>query len=129
GRYAIAYNGEIFNYRALREELEAAGERFESESDTEVLLRLLMRRGVAGLQPVVGIYAFALWDRERRALLLGRDRFGIKPLVYGALPDGGIAFASEIAALRCHPGIDLALDREALSDYLACLYVPAPRTL
>ena len=129
GRYALTYNGEIFNYRALRDALEADGERFRSESDTEVLLRLLQREGAASLDRVVGMFAFALWDRARGELLLGRDRLGIKPLVYAALPDGGIAFASEIAALRRHPGIDLAVDREALSEYLACLYVPAPRTL
>jgi asparagine synthase (glutamine-hydrolysing) len=129
GRFAITYNGEIFNYRALRGELEVAGERFRSESDTEVLLRLLQREGAAGLERVVGMFAFALWDRERRELLLGRDRLGIKPLVYARLPDGGLAFASEIAALRRHPGIDLSIDRDALSEYLACLYVPAPRTL
>jgi asparagine synthase (glutamine-hydrolysing) len=129
GRYAITYNGEIFNYRTLRAELEAAGERFASASDTEILLRLLMREGVAGLERVVGMYAFALWDREARELLLGRDRFGIKPLVYAELADGNLAFASEIAALRRHPGVALELDRQALSEYLACLYVPAPRTL
>ncbi len=129
GRYALTYNGEIFNYRALRAELEAEGERFRSESDTEVLLRLLERRGPAALERVAGMFAFALWDRERHEMLLGRDRLGIKPLVYAMLPDGGIAFASEIAVLRRHPGIDLAIDRDALSEYLACLYVPAPRTL
>jgi asparagine synthase (glutamine-hydrolysing) len=129
GRFALTYNGEIFNYGALRDALEAEGERFRSGSDTEVLLRLLQRQGVAALQRIVGMFAFALWDRERHELLLGRDRLGIKPLVYAALPDGGIAFASEIAALRNDPGIDLAMDRAALSEYLACLYVPAPRTL
>jgi asparagine synthase (glutamine-hydrolysing) len=129
GRFALTYNGEIFNYRALRDELEAKGERFRSESDTEVLLRLLQREGAASLGRVVGMFAFALWDRARGELLLGRDRLGIKPLVYAALPDGGIAFASEIAALRRHPGVDLAVDRDALSEYLACLYVPAPRTM
>jgi asparagine synthase (glutamine-hydrolysing) len=129
GRFALTYNGEIFNYQSLRSELEAIGEHFRSESDTEVLLRLLQREGTTGLDRVVGMFAFGLWDRERRELLLGRDRLGIKPLVYGALPDGGLAFASEIAALRRHPGIDRAIDRDALSEYLACLYVPAPRTL
>jgi asparagine synthase (glutamine-hydrolysing) len=129
GRYAITFNGEIYNYRALRTELEEGGERFVSESDTEVLLRILQREGVTGLRRIVGMFAFALWDRERRELLLGRDRLGIKPLLYAALPGGGIAFASEIAALRQHPGIDLMTDRAALSEYLACLYVPAPRTI
>jgi len=129
GRWVMAFNGEIYNYRRLRAELEAAGERFTSGSDTEVLLRIVMRRGVDGLQALIGMFAFALWDRERREMLLVRDRLGVKPLVWAPLPDGGIAFASEIHALRVHPGIDLALDREALSEYLACLYVPAPRTL
>ena len=129
GRWAIAFNGEIYNYRRLRTELEAAGETFVSTSDTEILLRLLMRRGLDALSDLVGMFAFALWDREKREMLLVRDRLGVKPLVWGDLPDGGIAFASEIDALRAHPGLDLTLDREALSGYLACLYVPVPRTL
>src|SRR5262249_3874809 len=66
GRFAITYNGEIFNYRILRAELEAAGEHFVSESDTEILLRLLQREGIAALERIVGMFAFALWDRERR---------------------------------------------------------------
>ncbi|MDB5405515.1 MAG: asnB, partial [Rhodospirillales bacterium] len=69
GRYAITFNGEIYNYRALRSELEERGERFVSESDTEVLLRLLQREGVTALRKVVGMFAFGLWDRERRELL------------------------------------------------------------
>jgi asparagine synthase (glutamine-hydrolysing) len=129
GRWVIAFNGEIYNHAALRAELEAAGESFRSTSDTEVLLRLLMRDGMGALPRLVGMFAFALWDREARSLLLVRDRLGVKPLVYGRLADGGLAFASEIDALRAHPGLDLGLDREALSQYLACLYVPAPLTL
>ncbi|CAA7621650.1 asparagine synthase (glutamine-hydrolyzing) [Magnetospirillum sp. UT-4] len=129
GRWAIAFNGEIYNYRELKAELEAKGESFASTSDTEVLLRLLMREGLAALDRLIGMFALALWDAEKRELLLVRDRLGVKPLVYGLLPGGGIAFASEIEALRAHPGLDLSLDREALSGYLACLYVPAPRTI
>ncbi len=129
GRWVIAFNGEIYNFRALRSELEAAGERFKSGSDTEVLLALLRREGTAGLARVVGMFAFALWDREKKELLLARDRLGIKPVVYAPLPDGGVAFASEIWTLRDHPGIDFTPDPEALSEYLACLYVPAPRTM
>jgi asparagine synthase (glutamine-hydrolysing) len=129
GRYVIAFNGEIYNFRGLRAELEAAGCRFRSDSDTEVLLALLKREGSAGLARAVGMFAFALWDKERRELLLARDRLGIKPLLYAPLADGGIAFASEIRALKEHPGIDLGIDGEALSEYLACLYVPAPRTI
>ena len=129
GRYVIAYNGEIYNYRDLRDQLEAKGERFRSVSDTEVLLVLLRREGTGALGRLVGMFAFALWDRERREMLLVRDRLGIKPLVYAPLSGGNLAFASEIHALRAHPGIDLGVDREALSEFLACLYVPAPRTI
>ncbi|MBF0323955.1 MAG: asparagine synthase (glutamine-hydrolyzing) [Alphaproteobacteria bacterium] len=129
GRYAIAFNGEIYNFRELRAELESAGETFRSASDTEVLLRLLMRDGLAALPRLAGMFALALWDRAERRLTLVRDRFGVKPLVWAALPGGGLAFASEIDSLRVHPGIDLSPDPAALSDYLACLYVPHPRTL
>ena len=129
GRWVLAFNGEIYNHAQLRAELEAAGESFRSTSDTEVLLRLLARQGRDALPRLVGMFAFALWDRESRSLLLVRDRLGVKPLVWGRLPDGGLAFASEVDALRAHPGLDLGLDREALSRYLACLYIPAPATL
>ncbi len=129
GRYVLSYNGEIYNYRDLRDQLEAKGERFRSASDTEVLLVLLRREGMRALDRLVGMFAFALWDREKRELLLARDRLGIKPLVYAPLSGGNLAFASEIQALKAHPGIDLDIDREALSEFLACLYVPAPRTI
>lgn len=129
GRWVLAFNGEIYNYRELRAGLEAAGESFASSSDTEVLLRLLMRKGLDALDDLVGMFAFALWDGAAESLTLVRDRLGVKPLVWGRLPDGGLAFASEIDALRAHPGLDLGMDRRALSEYLACLYVPAPRTL
>ena len=129
GRYVISFNGEIYNYRDLRDQLEAKGEQFRSASDTEVLLVLLRREGTRALARLVGMFALALWDRERRELLLVRDRLGIKPLVYAPLKGGNLAFASEIHALKAHPGIDLDIDREALSEYLACLYVPAPRTI
>ncbi|EME69125.1 asparagine synthase [Paramagnetospirillum caucaseum] len=129
GRWVIAFNGEIYNFGELKAELEAEGETFRSTSDTEVLLRLLMCGGKAALPRLVGMFAFALWDREQQSLLLVRDRLGVKPLVWSRLPDGGLAFASEIHALRAHPGLDLGMDREALSQFLACLYVPAPRTM
>jgi asparagine synthase (glutamine-hydrolysing) len=129
GRHAIAFNGEIYNYRELKAELTAKGEVFTSTSDTEVLLSLLQREGLAGLDKLVGMFAFAWWNGEKGELLLARDRLGIKPLLYAPLPGGGLAFASEIEALRAHPGIDLTTDRQALSEYLACLYVPAPLTI
>jgi len=129
GRWVIAFNGEIYNHAELRAELEHRGHSFRSSSDTEVLLALLMDQGEAALDRLVGMFAFALLDRDSGAVLLARDRVGIKPLVWAALPHGGLAFASEIRALALAPGIDLGLDREALSQFLACLYVPAPRTM
>ncbi|MDP6785601.1 MAG: asparagine synthase (glutamine-hydrolyzing) [Rhodospirillales bacterium] len=129
GRYVLSFNGEIYNYPDLRAQLEAKGERFRSASDTEVLLILLRREGTRALDRLVGMFAFALWDRETSELLLVRDRLGIKPLVYAPLNGGNLAFASEIEALKAHPGIDLGIDRQALSEYLACLYVPAPKTI
>ncbi len=114
GRYVLIYNGEVYNYRELRTELEAHGDRFRSSSDTEVLLNLLRRSGAGGVARLVGMFAFALWDRERRELLLCRDRLGIKPLVYAELDGGHLAFASEIHALKAHPGVDLSVDAHAL---------------
>ncbi|CAA7620912.1 asparagine synthase (glutamine-hydrolyzing) [Magnetospirillum sp. SS-4] len=129
GRWVIAFNGEIYNHAQLRAELEGRGHSFRSASDTEVLLALLAGEGEAALSRLVGMFAFALLDRHTGRVLLARDRVGIKPLVYGALPGGGLAFASEIAALKTVPGIDLDTDRRAMSEFLACLYVPAPRTI
>lgn len=129
GRFAIVFNGEIYNYRELKKGLEDKGENFASASDTEVLLRLLMRDGRAALPRLVGMFALAFWDRREKSLLLARDATGIKPLHYAALPEGGIAFASELLALVHVPGVDTGVDRDALSAYLACLYVPAPKTI
>jgi asparagine synthase (glutamine-hydrolysing) len=99
GRYHIVFNGEVYNYRALRADLESRGERFMSGSDTEVLLRLVVRDGPSSLARVRGMFAFAVWDAADRSLLLARDRFGIKPL-YLAVGPRLIAFASELGALR-----------------------------
>ncbi len=129
GRWVLTFNGEIYNYQELRHQLEAEGETFQSNSDTEVLLRLLMRQGLDCFSKLAGMFAFALWDKQNQSLTLVRDRLGVKPLVWSQLQNGGIAFASEIHALQLHSGIDLSRDQEALSQYLACLYVPAPRTL
>jgi asparagine synthase (glutamine-hydrolysing) len=99
GRFHMVFNGEIYNYRALREDLRSRGERFTTGSDTEVLLRLVTRGGVARLADVRGMFAFACWDTWDRSLLVARDRFGIKPLYVAAGPRH-IAFASELGALR-----------------------------
>src|SRR5262249_44997083 len=99
GRYAIVFNGEIYNFPELRAQLDAAGETFRGHSDTEVLLRVFMREGLEGcLSKLRGMFAFAVWDRREKTLSLARDRLGVKPLVYAA-PSRGFPFASELQAL------------------------------
>ena len=117
GRHHIVFNGEIYNYVALRRDLEQRGERFATGSDTEVLLRLIAGEGPAALARVRGMFAFACWDRDERALLLARDRFGIKPL-YAATTPTGVAFASEIHALLASGLVD---DRPSLPGIAAFL--------
>ena len=128
GRTALVFNGEIYNFRELRRDLEAEGFVFASESDTEVLLKGYMCWGERVLDRLVGMFAFAIWDQEQRQLFIARDRAGEKPLYYAAGP-WGFAFASEIAGLATLPGIDLEIDQDALSLYLHYQYVPAPYTI
>ncbi len=121
--HVLTYNGELYNHEALRRDLPGP---WRSSGDTEVLLRLLARDGVAALGRLVGMFAFALWDQAGRRLLLVRDRVGIKPLYYRLLPDG-IAFASELKALRVLGTPDI--DRSAVRDFLFHGYVPAPKSI
>ena len=123
GRYWIAFNGEIYNYRALAREFTDLGIVLGTRTDTEVILEAYKRWGVDCLAHLNGMFAFALWDTLERRLFLARDRLGEKPLFYSALPGGGIAFASELKALRCHPLIGTALNPRALSQYLSLNYV------
>ena len=130
GTVHLIFNGEIYNFRALRAELEAKGHRFATRSDTEVIVHLYEEHGDELVERLRGMFAFALWDARRSRLLLVRDRLGVKPLYY-ALPESGdieLAFASELKALLCVPGVSRALDLESLAAYLAYLYVPHPRT-
>ena len=125
-RFQIAFNGEIYNFRALRDELAAQGVTFRGHSDTEVLLALVERDGLAeAISRCTGMFAIALWDRETRTLQLARDRFGEKPL-YIARCGAGISFASELKALRIHPEFSATIDPAALSLFLRHGYVPAP---
>lgn len=127
-RYVIVFNGEIYNHAELRADLAALGAAptWRGHSDTESLLAAIERWGVeAALNKVVGMFAIALWDRERRELILARDRFGEKPLYYG-WSGGTLLFASEVKALRAFPGFDNPLDRGALALYMRHNYVPAP---
>jgi asparagine synthase (glutamine-hydrolysing) len=127
GRYTIVYNGEIYNYRELRAELESLGETFRTESDTEVLLLAYAKWGRKSLSKLNGIFAFAIWDERDKRLDLVRDPIGVKPLYYHW--DGKrLIFSSEIKAILEH-GIPREIDRDALSIYFRLLYVPGPRTL
>ncbi len=128
GQSAFVHNGEIYNFRSLRRDLESLGEVFGSESDGEVAHRLLRREGTGLVERIEGMFALALWNQRDRTLLLARDRIGIKPLYYVSLP-GGFAFASEPKALLQIPGVSARLDPDALSDFLSYGYVPFDRSL
>jgi len=127
-RIWAVFNGEIYNYRELTAELADRGHTFLTRSDTEVLVHGYEERGLAALDHLEGMFAFAIWDAPARTLVLARDRLGIKPLYYAVLPDQ-IVFASELKALIEHPAIDRTLDLAALSRYLAHEYVPAPASI
>ncbi|MEL6486646.1 MAG: XrtA/PEP-CTERM system amidotransferase [Pseudomonadota bacterium] len=124
GRAVIAFNGEIYNFKALREELASEGARFATRGDTEVILAAWQRWGVDCLERLDGMFAFALYDLDKRQLLLARDRFGVKPLFLALLPDGTLAFGSELKALLCEPSLSRQLDPQALDAYLTWGYVP-----
>lgn len=127
-RWTLAFNGEIYNFRELRKELEARGWPFRTYSDTEVLLQGWRAWGETLLDRVDGIFAFALWDVETKRLVLARDRVGVKPLFYATL-DGGLVFASTLAPFFALPGFPRRLDHEALRDYLACQAVQSPHSI
>ena len=129
GAVWISYNGEVYDHDALREALEGRGHVFRSTSDTEVIVHLYEQYGMDFLERLRGFFGLAIWDVKERKLILARDRLGIKPLFWTDLPGGNIAFSSEIKGLLRHPGVSRTLDHQALVDYLAYLYVPAPRTM
>lgn len=128
GRFIISFNGEIYNYKELRQNLVSRGHQFATESDTEVILHLYQDMGDDFLRELNGMFAFALWDARERNLVLARDRMGEKPLYYVEIR-GGIVFASELKALRLNENLDLALNEKALDDYLAYGYIPSPHSI
>jgi asparagine synthase (glutamine-hydrolysing) len=128
GRYVVTYNGELYNFRELRAELEALGRRFRSRSDTEVLVEAWGEWGVEALDRFNGMFAFAVWDRREKTLTLARDRYGIKPLYY-ARRNGTFVFGSEVKAILAHPSYRAELDKEALLEYLTFQNFFTDRTL
>jgi len=127
GRYTIIFNGEVYNYEAIRAEL--GTQQWRGHSDTEVMLAAIERWGLeAAVRRFVGMFAFALWDGFERQLHLVRDRIGIKPLYYGHV-EGSFVFASELKALRAFPGFQAAIDRDSLAAYMRYAYVPAPYSI
>ena len=127
GRYTIIYNGEFFNFRQYRQQLESEGIRFVSDSDTEVLLQLYIRHGIKFLQSVNGFFAFCIYDSLEKTILLARDRMGVKPLIYYCDKDKFI-FASELKALMQFP-IERNIDHQSLYHYFQFNYVPDPWTI
>ncbi len=128
GTVWITFNGEIYNYPGLKRELEAKGHRFHTNSDTEAIVHLYEEMGEACVNRLRGMFAFAIWDRPRRKLLLARDRVGIKPLYY-AHAGSRLIFASELKALLQAPGFAARLRPEALLDYLTFSWIPGPGTI
>jgi asparagine synthase (glutamine-hydrolysing) len=125
---AVVFNGEIYNFRELRQELAAAGHAFVTQGDGEVLVNGWRQWGRAMLGKLSGMFAFALWDRGRRELFLARDHLGVKPLYY-AWHGGALVFGSEIKALLPFPGLPRTLDLDALALFLECQYIPAPHSI
>ena len=131
GRYVLAFNGEVYNYEAIRRELILADRApsFRGHSDTEVMLAAIEAWGVeSAVQRFIGMFAIALWDRQERQLYLIRDRVGVKPLYYGTIR-GTFFWASELKALHAHPEFEAEIDRDALGLYFRYMYVPAPFTI
>lgn len=128
GSINIVFNGEIYNFRELRDELSACGHIFATNSDTEVIVHAYEEYGEDCVKHLRGMFAFAIWDENRQKLFLARDRFGQKPL-FIMERDGLLLFASEIKALRAWPDTEFSMDQRAVQDYLTYRYVPGPRTL
>ncbi len=127
GKVWLTYNGEIYNFKELRRELEARGHRFKSETDAEVIIYAYIEWGSECLSRFNGMFAFAIWDARDESLFIARDRLGIKPLYYADTP-AGFAFASEIKALLAIPGVERSPDLDALDQFMTFLWTPDPKT-
>lgn len=129
GSVVVIFNGEIYNFQTLMQELTQAGHQFRTHSDTEVIVHAWEQWGEQCVAHFRGMFAFALWDRNQQALFLARDRLGVKPLYYAPLDNGKFIFGSELKALLAYPDLRRELDPLAIEDYFAYGYVPEPRTI
>lgn len=129
GTIWITFNGEIYNFLELRKELEEKGHRFRTKSDTETIVHLYEEEGEEGLKKLRGMFAFGIWDKKRKRLLLARDRIGKKPLYYTFLDPFTIVFSSEIKGILKYGGIDKEIDLNALDLYLTLEYIPSPHSI
>ncbi|MEE9433605.1 MAG: XrtA/PEP-CTERM system amidotransferase [Sphingorhabdus sp.] len=128
-RFVISFNGEIYNFRELRAELESAGHEFGSDSDTEVILAAWRQWGAGCVPRLHGMFVIAVYDQKERKLSLVRDRLGVKPLYYAPIADGSVIFGSELKALLAHPALRREPDMQAIEDYMAFGYVPDHRCI
>jgi len=124
----IVFNGEIYNYKSLKKELEQKGHKFISQTDCEVIIHLYEQEGIECIKKLNGMFAFALWDSKIQTLFLCRDRLGIKPLFY-SWNGKSLIFASEIKSILCNPEVTKKIDWNALNLYLTFNYIPAPYTI
>ena len=129
GTVVVVFNGEIYNYQDLIPELQALGHRFHTKSDTEVIVHAWEQWGEDCVQRFRGMFAFALWDRNRQTFFMARDRLGVKPLYYALLDDGSLLFGSELKSLLAHGGLKRDIDPLAVEEYFALGYVAEPRTI
>ena len=129
GSVVVTFNGEIYNYPELMEELTRLGHTFRTHCDTEVIVHAWEEWGERCVERFRGMFAFGVWDRNKRTLFLARDRMGVKPLFYALLDDGHLIFGSELKVLTAHPGLKREIDPYAVEEYFAYSYVPEPRTI
>ena len=124
----IVFNGEIYNFQELRKDLDSKGDKFYTNSDTEIILHLYDRYGADCVQHLRGMFVFAIWDERKQSLFIARDRVGKKPLLYSHQPNGDLIFGSEFQVLLAHPNVSREVDTEAIHHYLSYSCVPAPLT-
>jgi asparagine synthase (glutamine-hydrolysing) len=129
GDVGVVFNGEIYNYPELTEELQQLGYVFRTKSDTETIVHAWSAWGEDCVHKLRGMFAICIWDRSKQVMFMARDRLGVKPFYYAVLPDGMFIFGSELKSLRAHPDLPRAIDVRAVEDYFAYGYVPEPKTI